>query len=38
MDYFLMFESKLVLMEALIALSHTKEIIQSLAGFHWAIF
>jgi len=25
-------------MKALIAISYNKEIIQSLAGFHWAIF
>ncbi len=27
-----------VLMKALIAITHNKEIIQSLTGFHWAVF
>lgn len=31
-------ELEKVLMKALIAISYNKEIIQSLAGFHWAVF
>jgi len=37
-EYTYIYGLEKVLMKALIAISYNKEIIQSLAGFHWAIF